>query len=121
MQDLISNTSLDKFYLADTIVEDTCSMFCLIVFIYAGFKIRKNPSKFIIAVWALFFLNVLFYTIYEFTYPITNSKTKDLIGSTFNMFQILALWTFSLHYYNSAVNATKILLEGIHNYSESPS
>jgi hypothetical protein len=120
MQDLISNNTLNKFYLVDTIVEDMCSMFCLIVFIYAGFKIRSNRSKFIIAVWLLFLLNVLFYTIYEFTYSITNRKAKDLLSATFNMFQILALWTFSFHYYNSAVNATKILLEGIHNYSESP-
>lgn len=85
MQNLITDVTLDNLYLLDTVVEDISSTFCLIVFIYAGYKIRSNPSKFIIGVWFLFFLNVLFYTIYEVTYSISNKKTKDLMGSTFNM------------------------------------
>jgi len=70
MQKLISNVALNRMHTLDTVVEDICSTFCLIVFIYVGFKIRHNSSKFVIFVWLLFFLNVLFYAIYELTYGV---------------------------------------------------
>ena len=72
MVNFISDASLNRFYLADTIFEDVCSSVIFLVVLYTGFKIKSNYTPFVLKVYLFFFLSAFIYVIYELSYSYTN-------------------------------------------------
>jgi hypothetical protein len=43
-------------------------------------------------------------------------QAKLIMITVFNSLQVLGLWTFAYHYFNTAISAEQIIKEGISHY-----
>jgi hypothetical protein len=105
--------TLAAFYTADTYVQDLCSGFAVLLFAFAGLKIKNNPQCFILSVWLCFLLCAIFWFLKEITWNLHNFKLNIALSAANETLYLIGLWTLSFQYFTSALDAQKILVDGI--------